>query len=47
MKRYTRANYISDKTEGIPYFSRRLNALEQTPVLSGSNKDRVLVRFAE
>jgi hypothetical protein len=40
-------DYISDKTEGVPYLARRLNAVEQTPVLKGSNKDRVFVRFGE
>jgi hypothetical protein len=38
-------NYISDKTSGIPYFARRLNAVEQTPVLKGSSPERVLVKF--
>lgn len=38
-------DYISNKTNGIPYYARRLNAVEQTPVLKGSNVERMLVRF--
>jgi hypothetical protein len=37
--------YISDKTNGIPYFARRINAVEQTPVLKGSSTDRIFVKF--
>lgn len=39
-------DYVSDKTNGVPYFARRLNAVEQTPVLKGSNSDMVFVRFS-
>lgn len=38
-------NFISDKTEGIPYFARRLHGIEQTPVLKGQNPDKVLVVY--
>ena len=38
-------NYISDKTSGIPYYARRLNAVEQVPVLKGNSTDRVFVKF--
>jgi hypothetical protein len=38
-------DYISDKTSGVPYFARRLNAVEQTPVIKGSAPDRVFIKF--
>ncbi len=38
-------DYVSDKTNGVPYFARRLNAVEQNPVLKGTNTERVLVKF--
>ncbi len=34
-------SYVSDKTEGIPYYARRLHGRIQTPTISG-DKDRVL-----
>ncbi|NJO92389.1 MAG: caspase family protein [Chloroflexia bacterium] len=37
--------YVSDKTNGVPYYARRLNAVEQNPVLKGTNTERVLVKF--
>ncbi|MFN8257628.1 MAG: caspase family protein [Bacteroidales bacterium] len=40
-------NYVSDKTEGVPYYARRLNAVEQTPVLKGNNTERVFVKFGK
>jgi hypothetical protein len=38
-------DYISDKTNGIPYYARRLNAVEQNPVMRGSNTDKVFIKF--
>jgi len=38
-------DYVSDKTNGVPYFARRLNAVEQTPVIDGSATDRVLIKY--
>ena len=36
--------FLTDKTEGVPYYARRLNNREQTPVVSG-DKSRVMVQF--
>ena len=38
-------NYISNKSEGIPYYSGRLTGFKQHPLLTGSNEDYILVRF--
>lgn len=37
--------YISDKTEGVPYYARRLHGVEQTPTIEGKYKGKVLVRY--
>ena len=37
--------YIADKTEGIPYWARRLHNVEQTPALQGENAEKVLVKY--
>ena len=37
-------DYLSDETEGIPYYARRLHNVEQVPSLYG-DEDRVLVKF--
>jgi len=36
--------FVTDKTEGVPYYARRLHSREQTPVVSG-DKQRVIVQF--
>ena len=36
--------FVTDKTEGVPYYARRLHSREQTPVVSG-DKSRVIVQF--
>jgi hypothetical protein len=36
--------FVIDKTEGVPYYARRLHNREQTPVVSG-DKNRVIVQF--
>jgi len=36
--------YVTDKTEGVPYYARRLHSRTQTPVVSGDKK-RVIVQF--
>ncbi len=38
-------NYISDHAEGIPYYSKRLHGVQQTPQLKGINKEKVLVTY--
>ena len=37
--------YISDKTEGIPYYARRLHGVEQDPTIEGANRGKVLVEY--
>ncbi|MEO1655161.1 MAG: caspase family protein, partial [Bacteroidota bacterium] len=37
--------YITDQTEGVPYYARRLHGIEQVPVLKGQNPKRVLVQY--
>lgn len=37
--------YISDKTEGVPYYARRLHGVEQTPTIEGQFKDKVLIKY--
>jgi hypothetical protein len=37
--------YISDKTEGVPYYARRIHGVEQDPTIEGQYKGRVLVRY--
>ena len=36
--------FVTDKTEGVPYYARRLHSRTQTPVVSG-DKERVIVQF--
>ena len=36
--------YIASKTEGVPYYSRRIYGKEQTPTLSGK-REGVLLRY--
>lgn len=38
-------DFLSDNTEGVPYFARRLHAIQQNPVLNGQNLDKVLVEW--
>ena len=37
--------YVSDKTEGVPYYSRRIHGFEQHPQIFGQDKDRVLIEY--
>jgi uncharacterized caspase-like protein len=37
--------YLSDKSNGVPYFARRINGVEQTPTLQGDAKGKVLVKY--
>lgn len=36
--------FVSDKTEGVPYYARRFNGLDQNPTIMGS-KDKVLIKY--
>jgi len=38
-------DYVSDRTQGVPYFARKLNGVEQTPTIQGGGFDRPFVRF--
>ncbi len=38
-------DYISDKTEGVPYQARRIHGVEQDPVIQGKYKDKVLLKY--
>jgi len=37
--------YITNQTEGVPYWARRLHNVEQMPALSGKNKEKVFVKY--
>lgn len=37
--------YISDNSEGVPYYARRINGVEQTPTIEGNYRGKVLVRY--
>lgn len=37
--------YVSDDSEGIPYYARRIHGVEQNPTIQGKNKDRVFLRY--
>jgi hypothetical protein len=38
-------DFVSNSSEGVPYYSRRLHGFEQSPQISGSNKDKIAVKF--
>lgn len=37
--------YISDKTEGVPFYARRLHGIEQDPTIEGNYRGKVLVNY--
>jgi lipoprotein NlpI len=37
--------YISDNSDGVPYFARRIHGVEQVPTIEGEYRDKVLVRY--
>jgi len=37
--------YVSDRSNGVPYYSLRLNNVEQNPTISGKDYNRVLVSY--
>ena len=37
--------YVSDNTDGVPYYSKRLKGFEQKPCLYGRDHSKVLVKF--
>ncbi|MDD5711450.1 MAG: caspase family protein [Smithellaceae bacterium] len=36
---------VSDQTEGVPYFARRLHGVEQTPTIEGPYRGEVFLRY--
>jgi hypothetical protein len=38
-------SYLSDKSEGVPYYARRINGVEQDPTISGQYQGRVLLTY--
>ncbi len=38
-------DYISDNTEGIPYWARRLHGIEQNPTLQGTMNNEIFIRY--
>lgn len=37
--------YVSDKSEGVPYYARRYRNVDQTPTIQGTQQDFVLVTY--
>jgi hypothetical protein len=37
--------YIADKSEGIPYYARRIHGVDQNPTIQGGYKGKVLVKY--
>ena len=37
-------NYVSDKTNGVPYFARRINDIQQNPYIKG-NSEKVFIKY--
>lgn len=37
--------YISDNSEGIPYYTRRIHGVEQTPTIFGKNKETIAIQY--
>jgi len=38
-------SYISDNSDGVPYYARRIHGVEQNPTIEGQYRDRVLLRY--
>lgn len=38
-------SYLSDKSEGVPYYARRVNGVEQNPTITGQYQGRVFVAY--
>jgi hypothetical protein len=37
--------YISDKTEGVPYYARSIHGIDQTPTIEGNGSNNVFVEY--
>ena len=38
-------DYISDNSEGVPYYARRIHGIEQTPTMQGQIRENVFVKY--
>jgi len=38
-------NYVSDKTEGVPYYARSINGIEQTPTIQGKGENNIFIEY--
>ncbi len=38
-------SYISDKTEGVPYYARRIHGVEQNPTIEGDYSGKTLMKY--
>jgi len=38
-------SYIADKSEGVPYYARRINGVEQNPTISGQYQGKVFMAY--
>jgi hypothetical protein len=37
--------YVSNKTEGVPYYSRSINGVDQTPTIQGNGNDNTFIEY--
>lgn len=40
-------SYLADKSEGVPYYARRINGVEQDPTIAGQYQGRVLASYED
>jgi len=38
-------NYLSNTTEGVPYFARSINGVEQNPTLMGITEEKIFIKY--
>jgi hypothetical protein len=38
-------SYVADKSEGVPYYARRINGVEQNPAISGQYQGKVFLAY--
>lgn len=38
-------HFLSDESEGVPYYARRIHGIEQNPTIQGKNTERSLVKY--
>ena len=37
--------YVSDNTEGVPYYARRIHGVDQTPTIQGTGVENVFIEY--